>query len=170
MTEKKTSVVLIGMPGAGKSTIGVLLAKKMALDFTDTDLLIQTHHGLALQDIVDSQGYLTLRKIEEAVILSMKCEQQVIATGGSAVYSVAAMEYLKRYAVTVFLDVNLVEIRKRVTDFSTRGIARRSDQTFDDVFAERVPMYQKYADITIDCENKNQDQIALEIAGKLALS
>ena len=168
MTEnvRKTSVVLIGMPGAGKSTIGVLLAKKMALDFTDTDLLIQISRGDALQKIVDSQGYLALRAIEEKVILSMKGAHQVIATGGSAVYSAAAMEYLKQTAIAVFLDVNLDEIKKRVRDFDSRGIARKEKQTFDDLFAERVPLYQRYADITILCENKNQDEIAEEIANQ----
>ena len=163
---KKTSVVLIGMPGAGKSTIGVLLAKKMALDFTDTDLLIQTSQGDALQEIVDNQGYLVLREIEEKVILAMNGERQVIATGGSAVYSSAAMKYLKKAAIAVFLDVNLTEIKKRVKDFDDRGFARREDQTFDDLFSERVPLYKKYADITIVCENKNQDEIAKEIADK----
>jgi len=163
----KTSVVLIGMPGAGKSTVGVLLAKKIALDFTDTDLLIQTRHGHALQNIVDTQGYLALRKIEETVILSMNCDHQVIATGGSAVYSAAAMDYLKKHAVAVFLDVALEDIKKRVRDFDSRGIARRADQTFDDLFGERVPLYQKYADITIDCQNKNQDEIAEEISGEI---
>ena len=159
----KTSVVLIGMPGAGKSTIGVLLAKRMALDFTDTDLLIQTSQGEALQKIVNNQGYLVLREIEEKVILSMNREHLVIATGGSAVYSAAAMEYLKQSALAVFLDVKLEEIKNRVKDFDSRGIARKEDQTFDDLFYERVPLYQKYADITINCENKNQDEIAEEI-------
>jgi shikimate kinase len=168
MTEnaQKSNIVLIGMPGAGKSTIGVLLAKKTALDFTDTDLLIQTRQGDALQKILDSQGYLALRAIEEKVILSMNCTHQVIATGGSAVYSEPAMEYLKKTSIAVFLDVNLDEIKKRVNDFDDRGIARRQDQTFEDLFAERVPLYQKYADITINCENKNQDIIAEEIAEK----
>ncbi|MCP4754849.1 MAG: shikimate kinase [Proteobacteria bacterium] len=165
--KKRSNIVLIGMPGAGKSTIGVLLAKYLALDFVDTDLMIQVKCGEALQKIVDTQGYMELRSIEEKVILTLVCANHVIATGGSAVYSPTAMAHLKKNAATVFLDSELTDIERRIADFDTRGIARKVDQTFDDLFRERLPLYQLYADITIDCRNKNQDEITAEICAKL---
>ncbi len=165
---KKSNIVLIGMPGAGKSTIGVLLAKKTAMDFVDTDLLIQLAVEDTLQNIVDEKGYMALRKIEEEVICTMDCSHHIIATGGSVIYSCAAMNHLKKNSLIVFLDVEYKEIVKRVTDFGTRGIAMKEGQTFEDLFAERLPLYQSYADITIMGDNKNQDEITREICKKLA--
>ena len=159
----KSNIVLIGMPGAGKSTIGVLLAKRRALDFVDTDLLIQRKYGDALQEIVNTEGYLKLRDIEEEVICSTKRHEHVIATGGSAVYSEKAMMHLKERAIVVFLNVTFEEITRRVTDFDSRGIAMREDQTFEDLFNERYPLYERYADYSIDCNLKNQDTITNEI-------
>lgn len=164
---RKSNIVLIGMPGAGKSTIGVLLAKRQALDFVDTDLLIQLKYGDALQEIVNTEGYLALRGIEEEVICGLERERHVIATGGSAVYSDKAMVHLQRTSVIVFLNVSFEEIQRRVTDFDTRGIAMKKHQTFEDLFHERFPLYQTYADITIDCQGKNQDLITREICEKL---
>jgi shikimate kinase len=163
----KSNIVLIGMPGAGKSTIGVLLAKRRALDFVDTDILIQLQYGDALQRIVNTEGYLALRIIEEKVICATHRQAHVIATGGSAVYSAKAMAHLKKNAIVVFLDVAFAEIEKRVTDFDSRGIAMRADQTFHDLFAERLPLYQAYADLIIECQFKNQDAITTEICHKL---
>ena len=163
----KTNIVLIGMPGAGKSTIGVLLAKRLALDFIDTDLLIQLKYGDALQSIVNSEGYMKLRKIEEDVICELKCNKSVIATGGSAAYSEKAMRYLQQNSTIIFLHVQFEEIKKRVTDFDSRGIAMRKDQTFKDLFNERYPLYCKYADITIDCQDKNQDSVTREICNQI---
>lgn len=163
----KTNIVLIGMPGAGKSTIGVLLAKKRALSFVDTDLLIQTEFGDALQEIVDTKGYLELRKIEEKIICAMGHQSHVIATGGSVVYSEKSMLHLKKSSIIVFLDVPFKEILRRVTDFETRGIAMRKDQTFESLFDERFPLYRKFADITITCDGKNQDLITREITERL---
>ncbi len=160
---QKSNIVLIGMPGAGKSTVGVLLAKEMALDFVDTDILIQSKYENSLQDILNTKGYLELRKVEEEVICSLECQHHIIATGGSAVYSSAAMDHLKKGSLIVLLEVALAEIIKRVTNFDSRGIAMKKEQTFDDLFLERWPLYQKYADIKIDCQEKNQDQITREI-------
>jgi shikimate kinase len=163
----KNNIVLIGMPGAGKSTIGVLLAKRRALDFMDTDLLIQRKYGEALQRIVNTEGYLKLRDIEEEVICSIAPSEHVIATGGSAVYSEKAMVHLKKRSVVVFLNVTFEEINRRVTDFETRGIAMRADQSFEDLFNERYPLYKQYADITIDCLSKNQELITSEISQRM---
>ena len=162
------NIVLIGMPGAGKSTVGVILAKRTALDFVDTDLLIQKTEKRSLQEILDADGYLGLRRIEERVLLSMELCGHVIATGGSAVYSDPAMDHLRRMGIVVFLDVDLDAIRSRVTDFDSRGIAKRADQSFEALFEERRVLYRKYADITIDGARLNQDQVCEGIRAALA--
>lgn len=162
------NIVLIGMPGAGKSTVGVILAKRTARDFVDTDLLIQKTEKRSLQEILDADGYLGLRRIEERVLLSMELCGHVIATGGSAVYSDAAMDHLRRVGIVVFLDVDLDAIKSRVTDFDSRGIAKRADQSFEALFEERRVLYRKYADITIDGARLNQDQVCEGIRAALA--
>ncbi len=170
MKNEKSNIMLIGMPGAGKSTIGVLLAKQSSKNFIDTDVLIQVNHGKGLQDIVNKEGFLALRQIEEDVLLSMNCVNFVIATGGSAVYSEKAMVKLKADAVTVYLDVPLDELKRRVSNFETRGITKRPDQTFEDLFQERLMLYNKYADIIIPCSRNNQDEIVTLICEKLETS
>ena len=163
MNQYSTSLTLIGMPGAGKSTIGILLAKTLAKDFVDTDLLIQNQQGKRLQDIVDNNGYLELRDIEEKVLLQINHGNHIIATGGSAVYSELAMHHLKTFGQIIFLDVPLIDLEKRINDFDTRGLARRADQSFTELFNERHTLYQKFADITIDCTNKSPERIIEEI-------
>lgn len=153
MTAAHKSIVLIGMPGAGKSTIGILLAKELGLDFIDTDISIQVRWGKTLQQITDESGYMVLRDYEEQVLLSENIDHKVVATGGSAVYSDAGMARLKASAKVIFLDVSLPALQQRVTNFDTRGIARRPEQSFEDLFAERSLLYQRYADIRIDCSN-----------------
>ena len=155
--------IMVGMPGAGKSTIGVILAKQTALDFIDTDVLIQVKHKRPLQEIIRDDGLQVFRKIEEDVLSHLDCENYVIATGGSAVYSDAAMRNLKKKGVVIFLEVSVEELEKRISNFDTRGIAISKEQTFKDLYNERMPLYQKYADITIDCTGKNQLQIVEEI-------
>jgi shikimate kinase len=155
-----SNVVLIGMPGAGKSTVGVILAKRVAMDFVDTDVLIQTHEGRTLQDIVDHEGYLELRRIEESVLLDIDQRNHVIATGGSAVYSEKAMAHLKTDAVVVYLDVTREVLEKRITNYATRGIAKHPDQTFEELLEERDTLYRQYADVTIDCNDLTQEQAA----------
>ena len=153
MTEAQKSIVLIGMPGAGKSTIGILLAKELGMDFIDTDISIQVRWGKTLQQITDESGYMVLRDYEEQVLLSENIDHKVVATGGSAVYSDAGMALLKASATVIFLDASLPALQQRVTNFDTRGIARRPEQSFEDLFAERSLLYQRYADIRIDCSN-----------------
>ncbi len=159
MSTEKTNIMLIGMPGAGKSTIGVLLAKHTSKNFIDTDVLIQVNHGEALQQIVNRDGFQALREIEEDVLLSMKCVNFIIATGGSAVYSEKAMSKLKASSITVFLDVPLEELKRRVNNYETRGITKRPDQSFEDLFQERLLLYNQYADFTIPCSRLNQDEV-----------
>ncbi|MCU0587924.1 MAG: shikimate kinase [Syntrophobacteraceae bacterium] len=146
------NIVLIGMPGSGKSTIGVVLAKCASMDFVDTDILIQCSEGRSLQDIVNREGHMALRAIEERVLLSLDPRHHVIATGGSAVYSQAAMEHLKSSGLTVFLDVDLETLKARIHDYETRGLAKRPDQSFEELFAERSALYSRYADVTIRCD------------------
>lgn len=159
MTDTASSIVLIGMPGAGKSTVGVLLAKLTCRSFVDTDVLIQSQEKRPLQEIVDTDGHLALRAIEEQVILGHACGGCVIATGGSAVYSPAAMAHLKRQGTIVFLDADLATLEGRVRDIATRGLAKRKDQTFADLFGERVPLYRRYADVTIDCRGLTHEEV-----------
>ncbi len=157
------AVVLIGMPGAGKSTIGILLAKELGLDFIDTDVSIQVREGKTLQNISDEQGYLALRNIEEQVLVTENITGKVVSTGGSAVYSEAGMAHLKQNSVVVFLDVPLTELEQRISNFSTRGIARRPNQSFADLFEERSILYRRYADICVDCSNLPIDEVLQKV-------
>ncbi len=157
------SLTLIGMPGAGKSTIGLLLAKHLAKDFVDTDLLIQLEHRKTLQDILHEQGYLALREHEEKILLNTHHSNHIIATGGSAVYSAKAMQHLKKFGPIIFLDVTIQDLEQRLHNLSTRGIASAAGQTFAEIYAERRPLYLHYADIVIDCSGKNQEQLVDEV-------
>ena len=152
------------MPGAGKSTVGIILAKLMSRDFIDTDVLIQISQGRLLQNLVDTEGYMTLRGIEEDILLGLHCHNHVIATGGSAVYSHVAMEHLKSNGIVVFLDVDLSTLESRVHDFDTRGLAKRPDQSFSDLFKERIILYRKYEDVTIDCVGFSQEKVCAQIS------
>jgi shikimate kinase len=156
------------MPGAGKSTVGVILAKQTSRGFIDTDVLIQTSHGRTLQHIVDNDGYAALRKIEEDILTGLSLQNHVIATGGSAAYSDRAMTHLKSDGVTIFLDVDRATLESRIPDFSTRGIAKRPDQSFDELFDERHVLYTKYADLTIKCAGLNQEDVCTRIIQELA--
>jgi shikimate kinase len=137
----------------------VILAKKTARAFVDTDVLIQTSEKRTLQDIVDTEGYIALRRIEQALLTELRVRNHVIATGGSAVYSDAAMAHLKSEAMVVFLDADLPTLRARIGDFSARGLARRPEQSFDQLFAERLALYQQHADVTIDCVGIAQETV-----------
>jgi shikimate kinase len=159
MCDNSSNIILIGMPGSGKSTVGVILAKLLSLSFLDTDVLIQAQQGRSLQDIVDKDGYLVLRAIEEKALLALACHNHVIATGGSAVYSDVAMKRLKSDGIAVFLNVDLPTLKARVHDYDTRGLAKRPNQSVDDLFTERFALYRKYADITIDCVGLTHEEV-----------
>jgi len=163
MARTPSNLVLIGMPGSGKSTVGVILAKKTSRDFVDTDLLIQTSQGRNLQDIVDHDGYVALRHIEERVLLDLSVRNHVIATGGSAVYSDQAMAHLKSDGLAIFLDVDSATLESRIPDFSTRGLAKRPDQSLSELFKERFGLYARYADITIKCDKLTHEEVCARI-------
>ncbi len=167
MKNTTKNITLIGMPGSGKSTVGIILAKNLNLNFLDTDILIQINQQTPLQNIVDNFGYLKLREIEEAEILKVNISNCVISTGGSAVYSQKAMEHLAKNSIIIFLDVSFEEITKRIKNFATRGIAKAKNQSFEDLFIERNELYKKYSDITIECTSINQDETAELIANEI---
>ena len=152
------NVVLIGMPGAGKSTIGVLLAKSLLMDFVDTDLIIQKTSGKALCDIINEEGIEKFINIENKVICNEEFVNSVVATGGSVVYGKEAMEKLKADGVTVYLKVNSDELHSRIKNIHTRGIAMKEGQTLDSLYNERAPLYEKYADITVECDKLSPEE------------
>lgn len=159
------NIVLIGMPGAGKSTLGIQLAKALGLGFIDTDVLIQQAEKKLLHEILDATDYLNLRRLEEEVLLSLDCENHLIATGGSAIYSNNGMNKLKSLGQIIFLDLPMRDLLKRIGDYSQRGIASDKEQNFADIYAERIPLYRKYAEKTIDCTNKSQEELLQELVG-----
>jgi len=161
--DSKRNIVLIGMPGSGKSTVGIILAKMLVRPFLDTDILIQLVEKRSLQDIIDSEGHMVLREIEERVLLDVKCENHIIATGGSAAYSERAMLYLKKNSVIVFLDASLQTLKSRIHNYETRGLAKRAEQSFSDLFHERFELYSRYADITIDSNRSSQEEVCQHI-------
>lgn len=160
------NIVLIGMPAAGKSTIGVLAAKTLGFSFIDTDLIIQQNTGRLLQDIIDNDGLDAFCDDEERAICSVTAESNtVIATGGSAVCSRAAMLFLKRHGLAYYLSLPVGELSKRLSNITTRGIAKCPGDTIEDVFRRRAGLYDEYADVTIDCLGKSVEEIVAEICG-----
>jgi shikimate kinase len=157
--DPQRNIVLTGMPGAGKSTVGVILAKVLMMGFIDTDLVIQERTGLHLQDIIDRDGPLEFMRIEEAAVLSLMCRNTVIATGGSVVLSPPAMEHLKANGTVVYLKVPCEEIEKRLGTIAGRGIVLLSDKTLRSMYNDRVLLYERYADLTIDCAGQDFENV-----------
>ena len=161
------NVVLIGMPGAGKSTIGVLLAKSLLMDFVDTDLIIQKISGKALCDIINEEVIEKFINIENNVICNEAFVNSVVATGGSVVYGKEAMEKLKADGITVYLKVDSDELHSRIKNIHTRGIAMNEGQSLDSLYNERAPLYAEYADITIECDGLSPEECVDLIINKL---
>ncbi len=151
-------IVLIGMPGCGKSCMGRALAGKLKMKLVDTDKLIIQRYGKKLQEIIDESGLDEFRRIEEETLLSIEGDNLIISTGGSAVYSEAAMRHLKSIGKIFYLYCSFETIKERVGDFSKRGIVLNPGQTLMDLYNERAPLYRKYADITILCDGNSYSQ------------
>ena len=163
MAQKIDTISLIGMPGAGKSSVGVLLAKISGLRFRDTDLDIQVQSGATLQEILEQQGHVRLREIEEKVVLEVPLARSIISTGGSVVYSASSMARLSAAGPVVYLEANLETLQKRIAAAPLRGIASSQDQNFSQIFNERTPLYQHYAQYTVSADSGSPDEIAAGI-------
>jgi shikimate kinase len=161
------NIVLIGMPGVGKSTVGVLLAKALGRYFLDTDVLIQAAQGRSLQEIIDRDGLAAFCKIEEDYVLCLDLTNAVIATGGSVVYSEPAMRHLAAHGLIVHLDLPVDMIEQRIRNLRTRGVVMETGQTIRSLYNQRQPLYRRYAQLTLDGTGKNHDQLVTEIVEKL---
>lgn len=161
----KSNVILIGMPGCGKSTCGVLAAKALLKNFFDTDLLLQGLEQERLQNIIDNRGIDYFLEAEEKAILSLDINATVIATGGSVVYSERAMEHLRSMGKVIYLHLEYETMVKRIKNITTRGVVLKQGTSLLDMYNERLPLYEKYADEVIYCDNNSVEQTVEEIVG-----
>ena len=164
----KDNIVLIGMPGVGKSTVGVILAKVMGYQFIDADLLIQQQEKRLLHEIIADVGVDGFIQVENRVNASIQAERSIIATGGSVVYGRDAMEHLKSIGTVIYLKVSYAELEKRLADIQGRGVVLREGQNLHDLYLERTPLYEKYADLSISEEGLDVEQTVSEIVRKLS--
>lgn len=164
----KKNLVLIGMPGVGKSTIGVLLAKELSRAFLDTDVLIQSQEGRRLREIIRDEGMDAFRAMEERYILTIDCSEHVIATGGSVVYSEAAMKHLRANGILVHLTLPIAVLEKRVGDLDARGVVRAESQDLRELLDERLELYAAYRDVAIDCSEKDHEQVVRAVLNCIA--
>lgn len=162
----KKNVILTGMPGSGKSTVGVVLAKRLGYRFIDSDLVIQEQEGKLLHQLIDELGEAGFLALENRINASILTSQAVIATGGSAVYGKEAMEHFREMGKIVYLKLPYEELEERLGDLHERGVVLKPGFTLKDLYEERIPLYEKYADITLDCSNKSIRQVMEEIREK----
>ena len=160
-------ITLIGMPACGKSTVGVILAKTLGKNFVDVDLVIQEQEGKLLQEIIDEKGTAYFKEVEEKILAGLQLENCVIATGGSAIYYDAAMSNLSKLGIIVYIKLPFETIVDRLNNIKTRGIILEKGQTLKDLYDERIPLYEKYADVIIDGETKNPEEVITRIMAKL---
>lgn len=159
----KENIILIGMPGSGKSTCGVLAAKALLKNFFDTDLLFQGLEEKRLQDIIDDDGIEYFLSAEERAILSLDISATVVATGGSVVYSDKSMEHLKKSGKVIYLHLSYDTMVDRIKNITTRGVVVKEGDSLEDMYNERLPMYQKWADVVINCDNNTVEQTVEKI-------
>lgn len=165
----KNNIVLIGMPSCGKSTIGVVLAKAIGYRFVDSDLVIQERTGKLLSEIIEEEGLDTFNQIENDVNASLDYNKAVIATGGSVIYGNKAMEHLRSIGVVVYIELPLESLKERIGDLNARGVSIKDGQTFDELFEERKPLYEKYADIIIHAEGLSIREMVHKLKDELAV-
>ena len=159
----KENIILIGMPGSGKSTCGVLAAKALLKNFFDTDLLFQGLEEKRLQNIIDDDGIEYFLSAEERAILSLDISATVVATGGSVVYSDKSMEHLKKSGKVIYLHLSYDTMVDRIKNITTRGVVVKEGDSLEDMYNERLPMYQKWADVVINCDNNTVEQTVEKI-------
>ena len=164
---KADNIILIGMPGAGKSTIGRLLAERLGYAFMDSDNLICEREGRSLSRIIEEGGLENFLRIEEEVNAGIQAEKSVIATGGSVIYGVRAMEHLGKSGKIVYLRLSCPELERRLSDLKGRGVAIREGLTFRDLYEERTPLYERYADIVVDLDGKDTEGALSVLTEKL---
>ncbi|MCK4509818.1 MAG: shikimate kinase [Desulfuromonadales bacterium] len=162
-TDCALNIILIGMPGAGKSTVGVLLAKRLGYHFVDTDLLLQSQQQSRLQQIIAREGLTEFKRLEADVLCNLAATHSVVATGGSAVYCERAMDRLKKLGQLVFIDIPLAELLDRVHDMDSRGLVIGPNETYENLYAERQPLYKKYAEVTISGSGLRVEAVAAAI-------
>ena len=148
----KNNITLIGMPGAGKSTVGVVLAKVMGYRFVDSDLVIQEKTGKLLSEIIEEKGTEGFLEVEDRINAGLICERSVIATGGSVVYCKNAMEHLKEISTVIYLKLPYERVEKRLGNLKDRGVALKEGQTLKNLYEERCPLYEKYADVVVEAD------------------
>ena len=161
------NIVLIGMPGAGKSTIGVILAKVLGYHFIDTDLLIQEQENRLLKDIISTEGLEGFLNIEGEVVKKLISDNSVIATGGSVIYRQTAMENLKSHGILVYIRLNYGTINSRLSNIKSRGVVLKDGQSLYSLYEERCPLYEQYADIIVDAEGLTMEELMEEIKIKV---
>ena len=164
---RQSNLILIGMPGTGKSTVGVILAKRLGFNFVDTDLLIQAKQNNRLQQIIDSQGLEKFRQIEERVLVDLCASRTIIATGGSVVYSATGMATLQQTGQLIYLQTDLNRLLRRVADMGQRGLVMAAGQSFEQLYHERTPLYERYADLTIRCSGLTAEGVAAQIEAEV---
>lgn len=162
------NIILIGMPGAGKSTVGVVLAKSLGYSFIDSDLLIQDKEKMLLHEIIERKGLDGFNQIENEVNASIVTDKAVIATGGSVIYGKEAMEHLRTLGKVVYLELSYPELKERLGDLHERGVSMREGQTLSSLYEERLPLYQKYADLTVHCDGAAIREIVAQIKEQCA--
>lgn len=164
------NVILIGMPTCGKSTVGVLVAKALGYDFVDTDLLIQKREKRKLGEIIAAEGMEAFSRIEEEVNASLQAEHTVVAPGGSVVYGKRAMEHFQQTGKIVYLHLSCPAIEARLKDARARGVVMKEGMTIEDLYEERRPLYEKYADITIECDGRTMEEVVSLVLAALRRS
>ena len=163
----KDNIILIGMPGVGKSTLGVVLAKELGFEFVDADLLIQKREKCLLKDIIAKEGVEGFLKIENDVNAGIKADKTVIATGGSVIYGTEAMEHLKEIGTVVYLELDYDTLDSRLGSLKGRGVVLKEGQTLKSLYEERVPLYEKYADIVVNERGLNLEETLEQVMSSL---